>query len=284
MSSFQSKFHIEPDAGPSEIYEYLDTLIAERPTSNEEMLDAASRLGHDIGTYERIRVGPTLARFGVVEPDDSFTLTELGDQFVDVMYQDRSLFHNVLHFLYYTAYDRYPSRHIYTSYSYKAFTEYIYDNGPFDSFYGSKSTIVGEVSTRAQRDDALDLDRTSAGVSLSTKSFDGLLNFIRELEPSVNPNPPGDTPGFEPRSFCPPGLVLLGVDFLYQQTETEYETLLRIEDDDRQLQLRRLLLITDNGFEEALEYADQSYPFFDVKQDWGRNVRLDREITLADLL
>lgn len=284
MSSFQSKFHIEPDAGPSEIYEYLDTIIAESPSSNKEVLKAAQDLGHDIGSYERIRVGPTLARFGVVKPEDPFTLTQLGDELVDVMYQDQSLFDNILHYLYFTAFDRYPDEHIYTSYSYKAFTEYIYDNGPFESFRGNKSTIVGEVSTIAQRAEELDLERTSAGVSLSNKSFDGYLNFIRAVEPSVNPNASEDTPGFKPRSFCPPGLLLLAVDFIYGQTDTEYETLLQIEDDSRQNEIKRMCLLTDSGFSEVLDYADQSYRYFSVKHDFGLNVRLDHEISPRDLL
>lgn len=281
MSQFQSKFHIEDDAGPSEIFQYLDTLIAESPTSNEDVLEGAQKLGHSIGTYERIRVGPTIARLGIVEADDPFTLTTRGDDLVDIMYRDQDLFNDILHLLYYTAFDRYPDKHIYTSYTYQTITNYIHDNAPYETFEGKKKTIIGEVANIAQNDDRLDLNRTQAGVSLSSKSFTGYLRFLTELSPSVVPDPEAKTPGYEPRSFCPPALFALAVDFLYSRSGTEYGRLLQT--DEYGQDIRRICLLTEEGLDEVLDYTAQSYPFIAQKESFGSHIRLDKEVSLADV-
>lgn len=282
MPQFQSKFHIEDDAGPDEIYQYLDTLIAESPSDIDSLQASASTLGHAIGSTERIRVGPLLARLGVVETDDQFTLTDMGDALVDIMYDQPRLFNNILHYLYYTAIDQYPDQHIYTSSTYQMFTNYVHQNGPYDSFYGSKSTIVSDVGAELQQAEDIDPSRAEAGVSISTKTFNGFLRFLVELEPSVNPNEPDETPGYEPRGFCPPGLFVLAVDYMYQQTGTEYGTLLALTD-DVEIPIEQLCLLTDDGLESVADFADDSFDFFATNYDFGQNYLLEHAVTIYDI-
>lgn len=282
MSQLQSKFHIEDDAGPDEIYQYLDTVVAESPSDIDSLQAGASQLGHAIGSAERVRVGPLLARLGVVEMDDQFTPTELGDNLIDIMYDQPRLFNNLLHYLYYTAVDRYPAQHIYTSSTYQRFTNYIHRNGPYETFHGSKGTIVNDVGAELQQDAEIDSSRAAAGVSISTKTFNGLLRFLVELEPSVNPNGPDETPGYQPRGFCPPELFVLAVDYMYQQTGTEYGTLLAVTD-DVQIPIENLCLLTDDGVESVADFADDSFEFFATNYDFGQNYLLNHSVTLDDV-
>jgi hypothetical protein len=281
MPQLQSKFHIEDDAGPDEIYQYLDTLIAESPTDIDSLQAGASELGHSIGSAERVRVGPLLARLGVVETDAQFTLTEMGDALVDIMYEQQRLFNNLLHYLYYTAADRYPDRHIYTSYTYQLFTNYIHQNGPYESFYGSKSSIVSDVGAELQQHEDIDPSRAEAGVSISTKTFNGFLRFFTELEPSVNPNEPEETPGYEPRGFCPPELFVLAVDYMYQQTDTEYGTLLALTD-ETELQIAQMCLLSEDGMESVADFADDSFDYFATNYDFGANYLLEDSVSIDD--
>lgn len=281
MPNYTPKFHIG-DPGPQDLYEYLDTVEARQPSSNDELLGAATDLGHNLGTYEKTTAGAVLGRLGVVKPDNQFEYTHLGDSLVDVMYRDRKLFDNLLHFLYYTAYDRYPSEHIYSSYTYRAFTNYLYDNAPFDTLRGEKGTIVSEVTAQAKNDETLDLSYTHSGVSLSTKSFNNYFRFIDALSPAVNPNERGETPGFEPRSFCPPELLVVAVNYLYQQNDSDYNTLILVTDEIER-QIRRICILSDQGFSEVIDYAEQAYPFFSKKHDFGLNLRLEHEVTFDDL-
>lgn len=282
MSQLQSKFHIEDDAGPDEIYQYLDTLIAESPTDIDSLQAGASILGHSIGSAERVRVGPLLARLGVVKTGDQFALTEMGDTLVDIMYEQPRLFNNVLHYLYYTAVDRYPDQHIYTSYSYQLFTNYIHRNGPYETFHGSKSSIVGDVGAELQQHSDIDPSRAEAGVSISTKTFNGFSRFLIELEPSVNPNEPGETPGYNPRGFCPPELFVLAVDYIYKQTNTEYGTLLALADEVEST-IEQLCLLTKDGIESVAGFADDSFDFFATNYDFGQNYLLNHSVGVNDL-
>jgi hypothetical protein len=282
MPQLQSKFHIEDDAGPEKIYQYIDTLIAESPTDIESLQADASKLGHSIGSAERVRVGPLLARLGIVKTDNQFTLTEMGDTLVDIMYNQPRLFNNILHYLYYTAVNRYPDQHIYTSYTYQLFTNYIHRNGPYDSFHGSKSSIVSDVGAELQQHDDIEPSRAKAGVSISTKTFNGFLRFLTELEPSVNPNEPDETTGYNPRGFCPPELFALAVDYMYKQTNTEYGTLLALTE-EVEIQIRQLCLLTEDGIESVADFTDDSFDFFTTNYDFGQNYLLDHSVSIDDL-
>lgn len=281
MPHYTPKFHIG-DPSPQDLYEYLDTVEARHPTTNQELLEAASDLGHNLGTYEKTTAGAVLGRLGIVNPDDQFEYTDYGDSLVDIMYRDRNLFNNLLHFLYYTAYERYPEEYIFSSYTYRAFTNYLYDNGPFDNIQGEKGTIVSEVTTEAETDDKLDLSYTRSGVSVSTKSFNNYFRYLDSLSPSVNPNGPGESPGFNLRAFCPPELFVVTVDYLYRQNDSEYNTLLQVTDDTER-RLRQICVLSDHGFSEVIDYADQAYSFFSKRHDFGLNLRLEREVHLDDL-
>lgn len=280
MPHYTPKFHIS-DPGPQDLYEYLDTVEAREPSSNDELIQAAGELGHNLGTYEKVTAGSVLGRLGVVRPDNQFEYTALGDSLVDIMYTDRDLFDNLLHYLYYTAYERYPEEHIFSSYTYRAFTNYLYDNAPFSSLRGEKGTIVGEVTEQAKADD-LDLSYTKSGVSLSTKSLNNYLQYVRNISPEVNPNGLEENIGFEPRAFCPPGLLLITVNHMYQVNNSEYNTLLRATDQVKR-RIKQICMLSEEGFSETLDYAEQAYPFFSKKHDFGLNLRLEQEVTLDEL-
>jgi hypothetical protein len=281
MPHYTPKFHIG-DPGPQDLYEYLDTIEARSPTSIDELQAAAEDLAHQIATYEKITSGSVLGRLGVVQPEDQFTLTELGDGLVDIMYPDRELFNNLLHSLYYTAFERCPEEYIFSSYTYREFTDYLYNNSTIDSVRGMKGTIVGEVTEMAETDEQLDLSQTQRGVSLSTKSFNNYLQYLKPLEPSVNPNPPEESMGFQPRGFCPPGLFLVVVDHEYRRNDVEYETLLRVTDEIEH-RIKQLCLVSDDGLNKVIEYAEQSYAFFSTQQSYGLTLRLDQEVAFHDL-
>jgi hypothetical protein len=281
MPNYTPKFHIG-DPGPEELYEYLDTVEARKPTSNPELRSEAAELGHSLGTLEKTTAGAVLGRLGIVQPADQFSYTEMGDALVDVMYSDRELFYNLLHFLYYTAYDRYPEEYVYSSYTYAAFTNYLYKNAPFDSLHGQKGTIVGEVTEQAESDSEIDLSYTSKGVSLSNKSLNNYLQYLERLSPAVNPAQPGESAGFVHRSFCPPGLLLVAVDYLYRQKGLDYNTLLRLTDETKS-QLKQICILSEEGFNEVLDYTEQAYSQFSKKHDFGLNLRLDEEVTFHDL-
>lgn len=282
MSRLQSKFHIEDDAGPDEIYQYLDTIVAKSPTNKESLKADASKLNHAIGSAERVRVGPLLKRLGAVEMEDQFTPTEMGDRLINLMYDQPRLFNNILHYLYYTAVDRYPGRHIYTSSTYQLFTDYIHRNGPYERFYGNKKTIVNDVDAELQQQEDIDPSRATAGISVSAKTFNGFLTFLTELEPSVNPSEPGGKPGYSSRGFCPPELFVLAVDYVYKQSGTEYGTLLALTE-EIQLQIERLCLLSNNGVESVSDFADDTFDFFATNYDFGENYLLDHSVTLDDI-
>lgn len=280
MSTTTSTFHIS-DPGPQELYEYLDTVEAKSPQSKSDLRDGAQDLGHQIARQKKLSAGPVLARLGILDPDDQFTYTPLGDELMDIMYRDRTLFNNLLHYLYYTAFERYPGSHVFSSYTYMEITNYLYDNAPFDSLHGHKGTIVGEVEQRARSAD-LDLSYTQKGISMSTKTVNNYLPYLDVLEPAVNPNDPGDTAGFVRRDFCPPELIVMVVSHEYRRNGTSYNTLLRVTDEIER-HIKQCCLLSDEGFSQVIDYADQAYRFFTSTRDFGLNIRIDEEVSFSDL-
>jgi hypothetical protein len=42
-------------------------------------------------------------------------------------------------------------------------------------------------------------------------------------------------------------------------------------------------MISEEGFNEVVEYAEQAYSYFSKKQDFGLNFRLEKEVGLDDV-
>lgn len=285
----QISFHIRDGITPEWCYQYLD-ILDQYPdaSSGKEVYDLAEDYGYEVGFQSEREVPTLLKKMEVLETSTS--LTERGEELLEVMYYDMKLFTNILHHLFYTR-DRIDAatgvpiedREM-ASWSYAAIVDYLIDNSPYEgvSLKKSRQEISNAIYDRAQDE----LSSVRDEVSIGPRSVSGALQFLTDLSPEViiedTHSNNEEILNFELRNFAPGEMLLLAVDARYQQTETEYGTALILNDETVNA-LCRTLILDESGFDKVLEWAAE-YDQFEITSGVSRQVRLSERIAFTDLI
>jgi hypothetical protein len=284
----QISFHIRDGANPEWIYQYLD-ILDQYPeiSSGKEAYGKAKKYGYEVGYQSEREVPTILKKMGVLS--SSTSLTDRGEELMDVMYYDMNLFKNILHHLFYirdriaTAQDIQPREREMTAWSYSAIVDYLIDNSPYNaiSLKKSRQEVANAVYDKAQNE----LPSIQDEVSIGPRSVSGALQFLRDLTPPVieesqHTNNEQVT-DFKLRSFAPGEMLLLAIDARYRETDTEYGTPLLLNNKTIEA-LCRMLVLDESGFDEVLEWAAE-YGQLDV-EGISKQVRLVEQVSLNDLI
>ena len=285
----QVSFHIRDGITPEWCYQYLDILDRyPEASSGKEVYELAEDYGYEVGFQSEREVPTLLKKMEVLETATS--LTDCGEELLEVMYYDMNLFSNILHHLFYTR-DRIDAatgvplkdREM-SSWAYAAIIDYLIDNSPYEgvSLKKSRQEISNAVYDRAQDE----LPSLQDEVSIGPRSVSGALQFLTALSPSVITEDTHanneDILNFEVRNFAPGEMLLLAVDARYQQTETEYGTALILNEETVNA-LCRTLILDESGLDKVLEWASE-YDQFELTSGVSRQVRLSERITFTNLM
>jgi hypothetical protein len=284
----QISFHIRDGSNPEWIYQYLDTLDQyPEISSGKEAYEKAKEYGYEVGYQSEREVPTMLKKIGVLS--SSTSLTDRGEELMDVMYYDMNLFKNILHHLFYirdriaAAHGIPPREREMTAWSYAAIVDYLIDNSPYNaiSLKKSRQEVANAVYDKAQNE----LPSIRDEVSIGPRSVSGALQFLRGLTPPViqesqhsNNEQVAD---FKVRSFAPGEMLLLAIDARYSETDTDYGTPLLLNNDTIEA-LCRTLVLDESGFDEVLEWAAE-YDQLDV-EGVSKQVRLVERVALNDLI
>lgn len=284
----QISFHIRDGANPEWIYQYLDVL-SQYPelSSGKEVYNKAKEYGYEVGYQSEREVPTILKKMNVLST--STALTDRGEELMDVMYYDMSLFKNILHHLFYTrdriaaAQDIPPQEREMAAWSYASIVDYLIDNSPYDgiSLKKSRQEVANAVYEQAQNE----LPSIRDEVSVGPRSVSGALQFLRGLTPPViqeskhTNNEVVDN--FRVRSFAPGEMLLLAIDARYRETGTDYGTPLLLNNETIEA-LCRTLVLDESGFDEVLEWAAE-YDQLDV-EGVSKQVRLVEKVAINDLI
>ncbi|MFB6197624.1 MAG: hypothetical protein ABEI52_05055, partial [Halobacteriaceae archaeon] len=184
-----AKLHIEGASGrPEAIKHYLDLIDRRDYDSAEAVMEDAyvefglTRPDHDDRQVDIKNMTTTLAKLGLVEPNDRQSLDERGEQLVDVIVYNEDLFYELLHLLYSTVYYRDPSPDTAISWSYFQISAALRRRSPIDFTPDTRQVIAEEVMQKA--DEANEDPLTDHG-PLSDRSLNNYKWFIKELDPPV---------------------------------------------------------------------------------------------------
>jgi hypothetical protein len=126
---------------------------------------------------------------------------------------------------------------------------------------------------------------TIKGVSVSTKSINSMLEWLRELKPSCMSESMG-TLTFRRRPFCPPELMLLATGFLYEVKQAAYSSIIVLTEENID-SLCRICLLEREAFNEVLGWSVRQFSFLESEANgggWGRYLVLIRKPRLTDLI
>jgi len=281
----QAKLHIEGGSGrPAAIKHYIDLIDRREYESAEAVMEDAyvefglTRPSHSDRQVNIKNMTTTLARLGIVQDGNRQTLTEVGEQFVDVLIYNKDLFYDLFHFFYSTAYHRDPIPDRTISWSYYQISAAYKRRSPIN-YRDARQGVVEEVLEQA---DNMDRDEFAGHGPLSKRSLNNYKWFISELEPKVL----NDSGEFQLRSFVEKEVVLGAIDALYR-SDTLFETLKygdRLELSDKATNiLSAITLVDEMDLTDVIEHAASMDRRLSVTSDYQLRVRLKDQVEIDGL-
>jgi len=282
MSS--TKLHIEGGTGrPDAIKAYLDLIDRREYDSASAVMEDAyvefnltrpNKTDREVDTKGMLT---TLSNLGLVEENNRQQLTELGEEFIDVIIYNEDAFFALFHLLYSTAYYRNPSRNTGISWSYFQISDAYRRRAP-TNFSDSRQEVIEEVMEEADQMDSPVFDDPGP---LSKRSLNSYRRFIEKLDPPVL-----EDGTFDLRSFPEKELVLGAVDSLYR-SNVVFETLrygdrLELSEESKNF-LCTVLLVYEDDLPDLLAHTASMDGRLSIESDYSIRIRLTKEVNIDDL-
>lgn len=275
MSPRKPAFHVRQDATPVRVEGVLRaTTQADGPLSYAAIYDMTNDLGYDLNNrYEPIVL---LKDLNVLERKSCLP-TRLGQELQDLLLTKHSAFSEVMHVLQYAAWQPTDPTTNCFSWSYRQVCDQLWEA---ESTTVDRKQLVSEVS-----DMAMSYFDTMS-VSFGPNSIDGILHWLRVLNPPVITTVDSSAPVlnvFTRRTFCPPETFVLAVDFVYRMEDADYQTNLLL-DPDKQAAICKVCLLEPTAFDPAFDWAAGQYDFLQrgTSGGWGSYVLLTRQPQIQD--
>lgn len=269
-------FHVRHNARPTLIREILQILEGCDSLALDDILETGSRRGYQVGTTVRskqsLRENPvqTAKDLGLIAGDVP-SLTDLGQQMVELLHHKPGVFNEMMHALYYTLWTPARATEHCFSWSYRTTCDWLWESG---SATINRGQLVSQVSEMA-------MERFSTNrVSFSKDSVRGVLQWLAELEPPVLDR---ENRTFARRTFCPPETLALAVDYLCQVEGADYQTNL-LMDSGKQETICKVCLLEPTAFDTVLDWAVGQYAFLQrgTGGGWGSYILLTRQPQIRD--
>jgi hypothetical protein len=278
MSRFS--FHVGTEVRPSSLMELL-TLLYEYPESDDELLliEGANR-GFGIGTTTnsarnlRDNIMKIPYEFGLIDLKNK-KLTDNGEILYNLCNSNPSLFSELIHYFYYSTWKIIEPSEKCFSWTYATACRLLWE--------GHQSVITDHFVNTIRDEIHRTFPDQKGNESFGTKSVNGVLNWLRSLDPAVIEKTDSHE-RFKRRAFCSPELFVFAIDSAYKNNSIPYGSNLLL-DTDIQTQICHLCLLDLEGFDRVAKYAVAQFTFLHAGLGgWGNYMRLERAPILSDLL
>jgi hypothetical protein len=257
-------FHIR-NAPPGDLVATLATLQKHPELSTiSEVVERAESMGFAVQDRRRLEALVTARDLGLVDQSRN-ALTDKGKAVAKLDLHKPDLFADVVHGLLYEAWNSSKQGENCFSWSYRTLCAILWEGS--DRKLGSRRDLASEVEARARP------AFSRPDISFSAKSVGGALLWLSGLTPPVLSE---DEARFSRRSFCPPELLFMAIDFAYRDQDIDYGVNLLLSDRNR-IAICQYCLLEVDGFERVLEYAVAQFDCLHqgLGGGWGRYLALD---------
>ena len=237
----------------------------------QEIVESAGSMGFVIHDQQRLEALITARDLGLVEKDNN-SLTDQGQILVEIERRIPDLFANIIHALQYSLWSPITPDLNCFSWSYRSLCQILWRGDVVD--IGNRRSIASEIEMQARQ--AFNYSK----ISFSSKSVGGAILWLSALKPSVIYN---RSNFFSRRTFCPPELMLIGIDFVYKESHLDYQANLLL-DNGKVENLCEFCLLEPDSFERVLSYTVNQFDFLNkgFGGGWGRFLNLYRAPSLED--
>jgi len=275
----QYVFHVLHNARPEYERDLLELLSAGYVNSYDEVLRKGLEFGLSIGS--QVRTERLLK--DILQPmrDLGFILRqriELGESgkiLVSLLRSKPSLFPEMVHFAYYTTWDKQTPEANCFSWSYRQLCQHLWYQGQV----AIDSTVFASVISSAA------IKRFGISrVSFSSQSVNGILNWLGAFSVPVILDIDGELV-FSHRAFCPPELFIMAIDFVYRTQEIDYGANLLLNDEPREA-ICQVCLLDPERFGRVLEYAVAQFDYLHkgIGGGWGQYLVLDHAPSMEEFI
>jgi len=261
----QFVFHIR-NAPPGDLAAVLATLEVYPGLSTvSEIVEQAEELGFTIRDRQRLEALMTARDLGLVQRERN-ALTEEGKILTHLESDKPDLFVNVVHGLLYTLWDPRQRGDNCFSWSYRTLCQMLWQSGTMD--LANRRDLASEIEAQARA--AFDRPK----IVFSPKSVGGALLWLSELIPPVLDE---HEARFSRRTFCPPEVFLMAIDFVYRAQKIDYGVNLLLSDEHRE-GICQVCLLEPERLDRVLEYAVAQFDYLHkgIGGGWGQYLVLDR--------
>lgn len=252
-------FHVRHDLRPQLTQELLALLnAAESPRPEAHLHQLAEDRGYrlrDRKSYRKILLSLSELRILSIS-SEGIELTELGYRISNISQFYPHLLSEFIHFLYYSAWDMSKSKRF--SWSYRSICDWLWESAPCVI---DRDRLVTLVTHRASREFG------EKGVSFSTSSVTGVLNWIAELQPSCVRKMDGQQV-FSLRPYCPVESFALSLNHIYHQHACSINPYIKMSPNIRK-EVCRISLISEHAFDEMMEQTEACFENLDVRRERG---------------
>lgn len=232
------KLHVDHDVRPAHVTAILDRLSPFVATARADLMADLAASGHSINRHYLLWNLKVMRALGLVEVDskqDMWQLSRRGVYLRALHEWDERAFYDMMHYLYYVAWDRGDQEAAAFSWTYQTVCNLIWERRP-NPIEGK--ALAAEVRELARREFGVD------DVSITDYAIDGVYNWVRALEPpfawtDAKKRRRETNNG---RSDCSPELFLLAIDYLYGRLKTPYGQPIALDTEHTEIICRLCLL------------------------------------------
>jgi len=266
-------FHIR-NAHPGDMKAALVTLeMYPNLKTIAEIVITAESLGFMLQDRKRLEALVTARELGIIEPN-CYRLTSMGHILLRLADYHPELFPDLVHALQYTLWNPIQPESFCFSWTYRKFCELLWHQREVEVH--DRRLWASIVEAHAKQ--CFNKDN----IALSPKSIGGALLWLKRLSPPVIID---DKEIFRRRSFCPPELFILAVDFVYREARIDYGVNLLLTETHKEA-ICKMCLLEPDSFEKVLSYAIAQFGYLEkgIGGGWGRFLVLHRAPQWEDFL
>lgn len=277
-------FHVKHNARPETVVEVLLILADNDNIDLDQILSIGTSRGYIVGTTAKspqsVKENPIqLARDLKLVDSDHYKLTPEGYDLVKLFAVKPKTVYEYLHFLNYSTWNPKVPQNNCFSWTYRNLCNNLWDASYLEI---DRSQLADLLANTARTQFGVD------NVSLSERSAEGVIKWLRQLDPPVIVEGQGASRKvniFSRRAFCSPESFIFAVDYLYTTSRIGYQTNI-ILDISKQEEICKTCLLELSGFDNAMEWACGQYNFIEYGYSggWGKYLVLSRPPSLVDFL
>jgi hypothetical protein len=274
-------FHVLHNARPEYELEIFHLLEDGQESSYEKLLQDGEQMGYAIGyqvkTERQLKDVLQVLRDLDLVDRRQVQLTDKGQTIAQLVYKKPELFTEMIHFLYYTSWQETNKPEKCFSWSYRTLCNYLWQQG---SFVIDKPALSSLISSEAS--EAFQIH----SVSFSPSSVTGITIWLEALNPPVILQDGSKSEDrFGRRTFCPPELLILSMDYIYRCADADYGSNLLLSETRRNM-ICQLCLLEPNSLERVMEYTLAQFDYLQtgIGGGWGQYISLQRQPKIEDFI